>query len=436
MNTGKQKPPIIIDCGGNNDSNRGDQAIRVTTCRIFAKYLPDIPHLYSSFYKREGAEFVGRCSDPMAISPSVYELRHEWIALWALRAQISRLWNYYPSRKISRYMKDATAFMAIAGDFLVMDYGPLALRINSAPFYHAVRHGTPNFMWGTSIGPFPSGSAIERTMRKLLASIDLILVREPKTVEYLTQLGLTANIRKVADAAFTLPTVALPVEGKDPISTDEPFLPKAIDDALNAGAVGLDLSPYCSQVSPVSPSDWFRQNLEVLIDVRKKIKEPIILIPHVMMPKWIFPECDDFIFQTKLHENLPPEMRNDILVYDPRKHSCMEMKWVISRLLAIASVRTHAAIAGYSSCIPTLAISYSRKSLGINEDLFGPNDTRWITSFKNLANGQLAELVHKLLDHRQEISDHLHQIMPAYQESAWKGGEYVAEMLRARGKID
>ena len=333
-------------------------------------------------------------------------------------------------------MDNATAFMAIAGDILVMDYGPLALRINSAPFYHAVRHKTPNFMWGTSIGPFPTGSAVERRMAKLLSSLDLILVREPKTVEYLTSLGITSNLRKVADAAFTLPAVPLPVEGKDPIEPGAPFLPSGIDEALQAGAVGLDLSPYCSQVSRIKPEDWFRQNLEVLIDLRKNIKEPIVLIPHVMMPKWIFPECDDFIFQTKLHESLPAEMKKDILVYDPREHNCMQMKWVISRLLAIASVRTHAAIAGYSSCIPTLAISYSRKSQGLNEDLFGPGNERWITSFKNLAGGRLTELVRDLLANRDEISDHLHSVMPAYQQSAWKAGEYVAEMLRTKGRID
>ena len=428
--------PIIIDCGGNNDSNRGDQAIRVTTCRIFEKYLSKIPHLYSSVFQREGTEFVGPCSDPMAIAPSIYEVKPNQILLWGTKIVVSGLWQFFPKRKISRSMKNATAFMAIAGDILVMDYGCLALRINSAPFYHAVRQHTPCFLWGTSIGPFPSGSKIERIMAQMLSRLDLITVREHQTLRYLESLKITHNVRKVADAAFTLPSMPLPVQGKDVVQEGQPYLPREIDDALQAGAVGLDLSPYCSQVSRISPSQWFQQNLDILVDLRRKISQPIILIPHVMMPKWIFPECDDFIFQTKLHQHLPDKMKKDVLVYDPRNHCCMEMKWVISRLLAIASVRTHAAIAGYSSCIPTLAISYSRKSLGINEDIFGGENTDWITSFKDLGNGRLANLIIKMLKNHNMISDHLQSVMPEYQQSAWKAGEYVAEMLRNRGKID
>ncbi|MDR1492394.1 MAG: polysaccharide pyruvyl transferase family protein [Planctomycetaceae bacterium] len=428
--------PIIIDCGGNNDSNRGDQAVRVCTCRIFEKYLPEIPHLYSSVFQREGGEFTGACVDKMAISPSVYEVKPGKIYAWGLYLIISGLWQYFPHCKISQYMKDATAFTAIAGDILVMDYGRLALRINSAPFYHASRLKTPVFLWGASIGPFPQGSRIERIMTQMFGNLDLILARESETVRYLHTLGLVENVRKVADPAFTLPVQSMPVQGNSPIENESPFLPKEIDDALNAGAVGLDLSPYGSQVSNITPKQWFQQNLEILIDVRKKISQPIILIPHVMMPNWIFPECNDYIFQTKLHQYLPEGMKKDVFVYDPRKHSCMEMKWVISRLLAIASMRTHAAIAGYSSCIPTLAISYSRKSLGINEDIFGQENRDWIVSFKQIKNGKLAELIEKLLEQKNFISDHLHKIIPDYQKTAWKAGEYVADMLRKRGKID
>lgn len=435
MTEQKKEAPIIIDGVGNNDFNRGDQAIRVTVTKILDEVLPQFPRLYSSFYKREDVEFDGPLPDPKAIRPSVYEIlrKNQWA--WCALASLTRPLNYYPNRKIRRYMKDATAYVLTAGDILVMDYTNMGLRINSAPCYWATREGVPNIVWGASIGPFPSGTALERRMAKLFGSMDLVMVRERQTVAYLRSLGVTSNVRQVADSAFTLPTVPLKVQGRDEIQPGDRYIPKDLDDALTAGAIGLDLSPYRTQITDVRNETWFRQTLEALTNVIRRFDRPIVLIPHVHMPDWIFRGNDDFLFQRALVDALPPELRDRVIRYDSRTHTCMEIKWVISRLLALASQRTHACIAAYSSCVPAFAISYSRKSIGIYEDLFGEGDRTWIDSFKSISGDRLANAIGDMLERRDEIVEHLQKVMPAYQQTAIRAGEYATELLRKKGKI-
>lgn len=435
MTENLNQAPIIIDGVGNNDFNRGDQAIRITVCKLLDTFLPQFPRLYSSFYKREDVEFNGPCPDPKAVYPSVYEIPRKMQALWCARADLTRVFNYYPGRKIRKYMKNATAYVLTAGDILVMDYTPMGLRINSAPCYWATREGIPNIVWGASIGPFPSGTALERRMAKLYGSMDLLLVRESQTFNYLQSLGVTENVMHVCDSAFNLPVVPLKVEGRDELAPGERFIPRALDDALNAGAVGLDLSPYRTQQKTMSDEQWFRQNLDALTNVVRKVDRPIILIPHVHMPNWIFQGNNDFVFQTRLYNELPDDLRKQVILYDSREHTCMEIKWVISRLQMIGSMRTHACIAGYSTCTPTFAITYSRKSIGIYEDLFGAGDRKWIESFKNVS-GDLANVVNDMLARRTEIVERLQSVIPGYQRLAYQGGERVAELLRARGKLD
>ncbi|MDO5124498.1 MAG: polysaccharide pyruvyl transferase family protein, partial [Eubacteriales bacterium] len=54
-----------------------------------------------------------------------------------------------------------------------------------------------------------------------------------------------------------------------------------------------------------------------------------------------------------------------------KDHNCEELKGYISRCRFFVGARTHATIAAYSTCVPTLVVGYSIKSKGIAKDLFG-----------------------------------------------------------------
>lgn len=52
-------------------------------------------------------------------------------------------------------------------------------------------------------------------------------------------------------------------------------------------------------------------------------------------------------------------------------HNCMQQKYIISQCSYFIGARTHATIAAYSTCVPTLVVGYSVKAKGIAKDLFG-----------------------------------------------------------------
>ena len=61
----------------------------------------------------------------------------------------------------------------------------------------------------------------------------------------------------------------------------------------------------------------------------------------------------------------------------------MELKGYIARCRFFVGARTHATIAAYSSCVPTLVLGYSVKSRGIARDLFG-NEENYVLPVQSL----------------------------------------------------
>ncbi len=52
-------PPIVLH-GNNFDSNRGCQALRLTTQMILDRYLPDYPRLYANIFRNDDPQFTHR----------------------------------------------------------------------------------------------------------------------------------------------------------------------------------------------------------------------------------------------------------------------------------------------------------------------------------------------------------------------------------------
>ena len=55
----------------------------------------------------------------------------------------------------------------------------------------------------------------------------------------------------------------------------------------------------------------------------------------------------------------------------PNNLTAIQYKGYIARMRFFIGARTHATIAAYSNCVPTMVLGYSIKSRGIAKDLFG-----------------------------------------------------------------
>ena len=250
--------PHIVLHGNNFDSNRGCQALRLSTQMILDRYLPDYPRLYANIFCNDDPQFI--TNEPDAKSAGqIWETRRQGTPafyLWGTRIVCSRFLGRFPAMKAHRALDNAAALLALGGDNLSYDYGFLATLLFFSPLQAAIRKGVPTVVWGASIGPFSKRPRWERRFADLLRRVDLITVREPITQEYLEGLGVRDNIRRAADPAFLLPVC--PVE-----------LPHEIEQALQAGALGVNLAPLMKRYNNLSSGAWMRQAMDMLAAIRR-----------------------------------------------------------------------------------------------------------------------------------------------------------------------
>jgi len=159
--------------------------------------------------------------------------------------------------------------------------------------------------------------------------------------------------------------------------------------------------------------DCYRELIRYVVE---ETDMQIALIPHVVRA-----QNDD---RKPIHE-LYEEFKDTGRVVEIPDGSCEELKGIISKCRFFVGARTHATIAAYSTCVPTLVVGYSVKAKGIAKDLFGTEEN-YVLPVQSLKEKEdLKKAFLWLMKHEEEISEHLGQMMPAYIEKAFMTGKEV-----------
>ena len=103
------------------------------------------------------------------------------------------------------------------------------------------------------------------------------------------------------------------------------------------------------------------------------------------------------------------------VAYYPEDWTDAELDRDIARMKALVTARTHASIAGYSSCVPTLVIGYSVKARGIARDLFGSEEGHLLPVQELDSQEQLIGAYDALLSRAQEERSYLIGKLPEYK---------------------
>lgn len=254
-------------------------------------------------------------------------------------------------------------------------------------------------LWGCSVEP----EVVARPeVTKDLARYDLISAREIISYEALREVN--PNTVLVADPAFTLERVDLPLP----------------DGWQENNMVGINASPLILQ----SASDG-----KIVFDAYCKLIEYILantdcgiaLIPHVVGKM-----NDDRVPLTDLFKKF--QASNRIILIDDC--NCMEIKGYIARCRMFIGARTHATIAAYSSCVPTLVLGYSVKSRGIAKDLFGQSE-RYVLPVQGMKSDvELRDAFCWLMENEEHIREHLNLVIPEYIEKAYWGRDAVYKLMK------
>lgn len=305
--------------------NHGAEAIVKCTVSLIKQSYPDRTIILSTHFKEQDIEF-GLPVD-------------EYCERYMRYAELNKKENgkydallYKPT--LDKIDKD-TVCLSVGGDNYCYDNWRRWKVIHET----ALERGAVSILWSCSVEP----SMLSEEMVATLKSHHLITAREALTFHALQEKGLR-NVVPCADIAFLLQPEKC-----------------ALPDGFQAGnTVAINISPLVVRREAVEGI--------VLANVRNLIREilmhmdmHIVLLPHVLMPT-----DNDLALLQEVYRQTKHTGRVSII---SEKLSATEYKYIISKCRFGVFARTHASIAAYDSCVPSLVIGYSVKSGGIAQDL-------------------------------------------------------------------
>ena len=238
-------------------------------------------------------------------------------------------------------------------------------------------------------------------MRLDFARYDLIVGRESLSYQILKDCN--PNTIMACDPAFTLKTEKLPLP----------------DTFIEGKTVGINISPMIQKNETVS-GITLKNYIAMIEYILENTDYQIALIPHVVIA-----DNDDRKPIHQLYEIFKASGRicfiNDC--------NCLQLKGFISRCALFIGARTHATIAAYSTCVPTLVVGYSTKAKGIATDLFGTAEHYVLPVQQLRTENDMVEAFIWLNTNQERIQRHLQEQLPKYTSTAQTAANAVKGLL-------
>ena len=371
--------------------NHGCEAIVRTLSSMIKKEKPDSFIKLYSFKKDEdisaGFENIDEIEEfNYSVTPKNLSLADKIkLSVYSKKSQKKADEFYYsiPCRNPS--LKKNDVYISVGGDNYCYGDGHVAKAMNTT----LRSMGKKTVLWGCSIGKD------DMTADKIedLRGFDLIVARETYSFNALKEVGLGEKTVLYPDSAFLLP-----VDSK----MNEAF-------EVKEHTIGINISNF---VYPKNCDDNHPAKKEIFSLIKYILEETdlnILLIPHVTRNNQA--DCETL---SEIYEHFKCERIGLV----SGEYSATEYKSIISRCEAFVGARTHATIAAYSTCVPTLVIGYSIKSKGIAKDIFGTYEG-YVFPVEDLGNeGKFIDIFKDFYAGNNEIRKYLKNFMPDYISKA------------------
>lgn len=373
--------------------NRGCEAIVRSSAAIITETIKNAQvHLISS--RPETDKIIPNLAgihDGSELKIDKYS--YDWL-ISALKLKLFKDDSYALAKinhNVIKHVKEMDICLSIGGDNYCYGEQPgwyeIDRRIKS--------QGKKLVLWGCSIGEE------DMSDRKLvdLQQFDLILARESLTYNMLRSKGLQ-SVRLCADPAFTMNKEELPLP----------------DGWQSGNTLGLNFSPLVwkrNQGSRAAVS-------ELIQHILSTTDMTIALTPHV-----IDSGNNDYEVLSTYYEEFKQTGRVVLL---PDNLTAIQYKGYIARMRFFIGARTHATIAAYSNCIPTIVLGYSVKSKGIAKDIFG--EEKLVLGIEEISSGsKLKQKFDEMVSEEAEIRAALEQTIPNIKKMSYKAVDYIKELI-------
>jgi colanic acid/amylovoran biosynthesis protein len=259
-----------------------------------------------------------------------------------------------------RLISRARCVVAIGGDVFSSDYDAMGSHLH--PLRIARKKGVAIAFLGQSIGPFKSSTESQQWL-DVAQQATMITLRESTSLAYIkNDLKLdNANIALTADVAFQL---------EPPPRAQLEKLLHYYGFHSDIPTVALAPSNGIARYAKLNPKKHQEAWLKLVNLLREKYRARVLLIPHVQST---LASEDDLALASEMLRNQEYDSHVIIAAAD---HTASEFKGLISNCQLVIAERMHAAIAGLSSGVCTVAIGYSVKASGIMQDFLG-EEARW-----------------------------------------------------------
>ena len=275
----------------------------------------------------------------------------------------------------------------------------------------------PIVLISQSIGPFKWYS--RHLSRYALNLADLIYIREKRTLSILSELKIKSKIVVAPDIAFVLASChtekLLEIHNKEGISKEN----------CQKKLFGISTSSLMHYFSENKHKYDYMDSMVDLIDyLHKAYDATVVLIPHEV--EHASTGLDDRFISNKLAEMLryPSWLKVIRGDYNPS-----EIKTLISSLDGLIAARMHAGIAGLSSNIPTILLSWSHKYIGLLEEI-GIPECVWDGNIESIQ--ELKKLFDRVMQDKEFIKQSLTRYNSFAEDSIRLQLQAVIRILKAK----
>lgn len=316
--------------------------------------------------------------------------------------------RWCPQMDSLRLLKGIDAVLSIGGDIYTLsstgEYSTSFLKFGDA----ARLKGIVYVLWGASVGPFSDNPKAERVFTKHLKGLSLITARESATVDYLHTLGVIDNVIPCADPAYVV----------------APEIKAEHTSQRNDLTIGINLSPLSVRYANYSLEESIHIQARTIQELIKALNTRVVLIPHVVCH---FNEGDDDLrYLRRIKQAIASEHQAAVTLLDTDTGFIGTKKELVKCDLVIA-VRMHCAINALAAHVPTILVSYSHKSVGMCQYVYGNSD--WVIPLNEFVPDSVLEKVRELIGQKEEIRAYLAKRIPEIQQDAYRPMRTLKGML-------
>jgi colanic acid/amylovoran biosynthesis protein len=285
---------------------------------------------------------------------------------------------YQSYHKFLDTMQTGDIMLSTGGDMMCYGYNQAVSTVN-----YVSSKKLKSVLWGCSIGE----NNITPEKIEALKKFSLIYARESYTKKVLEKYGMT-HIMVHPDPAFF-------------VKEEDCDLPKCFS---QSEVIGINISNYILGGFSLD-SAFAKEVIKLLEYILEHTDMRILLIPHVL-----WKEQDDRVVSNLLKEHFNNER---ITILESEKLNYCQIRHVISKCMMFIGGRTHSVISAYSMCVPTIALGYSIKSVGIAHDLGLPG---WaVVDSKNCKENGLVESFKSLIQNKDRMKSTLENYMRTFE---------------------